>query len=45
MYEQMGSKAPDIIICPIGGGGLIGGVISVFQSLAPQTWIVGVEPE
>ena len=45
MYEQMGSKAPDIIICPIGGGGLIGGVISVFQNLAPQTWIVGVEPE
>lgn len=40
------SKSPiDYIFVPIGGGGLITGILTVFQSLSPQTTIIGVEPE
>lgn len=35
----------DYIIVPIGGGGLISGIISVFKQLSPQTKIIGVEPK
>ena len=34
----------DYIFVPIGGGGLISGVISVFKQLSPETKIIGVEP-
>ena len=34
----------DYIFVPIGGGGLISGVISVFKQLSPDTKIIGVEP-
>ena len=34
----------DYIIVPIGGGGLISGVISVFKARSPHTKIIGVEP-
>jgi threonine dehydratase len=34
----------DYIIVPIGGGGLISGVISVFKEKSPHTKIIGVEP-
>ena len=34
----------DYIIVPIGGGGLISGVISVFKAKSPHTKIIGVEP-
>lgn len=40
------SKSPiDYIIVPIGGGGLISGVISVFKHKSPHTKIIGVEPK
>lgn len=35
----------DYIFVPIGGGGLISGIISVFKQLSPETKIIGVEPE
>ena len=38
-------KAPDLIVCPVGGGGLIAGVSTAVKSLVPDVQIVGVEPE
>lgn len=35
----------DYIFVPIGGGGLISGVISVFKQLSPKTKIIGIEPK
>ncbi|PDH50191.1 MAG: threonine dehydratase [Bacteroidetes bacterium MED-G20] len=35
----------DYIIVPIGGGGLISGILSVFKELSPKTKIIGVEPK
>ncbi len=35
----------DILLCPVGGGGLIGGVSLAFHYLSPETRIIGVEPE
>ncbi len=38
-------KTPiDYIFVPIGGGGLISGLITVFKELSPTTKIIGVEP-
>jgi threonine dehydratase len=35
----------DFVFVPIGGGGLISGLSSVFKKLSPTTKIIGVEPE
>ncbi len=35
----------DYIFVPIGGGGLISGIISYFRVVSPETRIIGVEPE
>ena len=35
----------DYIIVPIGGGGLISGIISVFKQKSPHTKFVGIEPK
>ena len=35
----------DYIFVPIGGGGLISGLSTVFKQLSPKTKIIGVEPE
>ncbi|MFN5825274.1 MAG: threonine/serine dehydratase [Sphingomonadales bacterium] len=43
MVEQMG--ALDMVILPIGGGGLAGGVSTIIKALHPETRIIGVEPE
>ena len=37
-------KLPDYLFVPVGGGGLISGLISVFSALSPQTKIIGAEP-
>lgn len=40
------AKQPiDYIFVPVGGGGLVSGIISVFKELSPNTRIIGVEPE
>jgi threonine dehydratase len=38
-------KDIDYIFVPIGGGGLISGVLSVFKQLSPKTKVIGVEPK
>ncbi|MEZ5810826.1 MAG: threonine/serine dehydratase [Rhizobiaceae bacterium] len=40
-----GAAAPDLVLCPVGGGGLIGGVALAFHYLAPHAQVIGVEPE
>lgn len=35
----------DYLVVPIGGGGLIAGLINVFRQISPGTKIIGVEPE
>ena len=37
--------APDVLICPVGGGGLISGIGIVMKHRSPRTRIIGVEPE
>ncbi len=39
------SEPIDYIFVPVGGGGLLGGIISVFSQLSPTTKIIGVEPK
>lgn len=43
MVDQMESL--DVVILPIGGGGLAGGVANIIKALHPETTIIGVEPE
>jgi threonine dehydratase len=44
LIEQ--AKEPiDYILVPIGGGGLISGVLHVFKTLSPNTKVIGIEPE
>ncbi len=43
MIEQ--AKTPlDYVFVPIGGGGLVSGILTVFKVLSPKTKIIGVEP-
>lgn len=35
----------DLVFCPVGGGGLIGGVALAFRYLSPATEMIAVEPE
>ena len=35
----------DYVFAPLGGGGLLAGLSSVFKQLSPKTKIIGVEPE
>ncbi len=43
LLDQLGDF--DIILVPVGGGGLIAGVASVLKKIKPNVKIVGVEPE
>ncbi|MDG3013477.1 threonine ammonia-lyase IlvA [Speluncibacter jeojiensis] len=43
ILEQLGT-APDIVVVPVGGGGLIAGVTTYLREHAPAATIVGVEP-
>ena len=36
---------PDIIFVPVGGGGLIAGIVAHLQDVAPEITIIGVEPD
>jgi threonine dehydratase len=35
----------DYIFVPIGGGGLISGILNVFKKLSPETKVIGIEPQ
>ena len=37
-------KPLDYVFVPVGGGGLVSGMITIFRALSPQTKIIGVEP-
>ncbi|ORE95244.1 threonine dehydratase [Stappia sp. 22II-S9-Z10] len=37
-------EAPDMLVVPVGGGGLAAGMVQVFEALSPKTEIVFVEP-
>lgn len=37
-------KELDYLFVPVGGGGLVSGILTIFSSLSPQTKIIGVEP-
>lgn len=43
LLEQMG-RAPDVLVLPVGGGGLAAGLRSFLQQAAPQTEFRYVEP-
>ncbi|MDX1393913.1 MAG: threonine/serine dehydratase [Gemmatimonadota bacterium] len=45
LVEQLGGRKPGVVLVPIGGGGLLGGVAAAVRGLAPDARIVGVEPE
>ncbi len=36
---------PDIIFVPVGGGGLIAGIVAHLQEVSPRITVVGVEPD
>lgn len=42
LMEQ--ASLPDIVIVPVGGGGLIGGVAIAVKEMSPGTRVIGVEP-
>ena len=43
ILEQLG-RAPDLLVAPVGGGGLLAGLRGIVEALAPGTPIVPVEP-
>jgi threonine dehydratase len=43
VVEQLG-VAPDVLMVPVGGGGVLSGCLTWFSAHAPQTRIVGLEP-
>jgi threonine dehydratase len=44
MGEELASRNFDVVIVPIGGGGLISGIVSGFKKDGSKTEIVGAEP-
>ena len=42
---KQSSRSYDYIIVPIGGGGLVSGILTVLKKLSPKTKVIGVEPE
>ena len=47
LVRQAAASGADLgtVLAPLGGGGLISGIATVFEALSPKTAIVGVEPE
>lgn len=44
IVEQLG-EAPDVVLVPVGGGGMVGGVLTWLAEHCPTTKVIGVEPE
>jgi len=44
IFEHLGPDGVDYVLCPIGGGGLISGIITARDILAPRVEVIGVEP-
>ncbi len=45
ILEQHPDAPPQIVFVPVGGGGLIAGIAAWIRQHAPQTRIIGVEPD
>lgn len=43
IVDQLG-QAPDVLIVPVGGGGMLSGCLTWFAERHPETRVVGVEP-
>lgn len=43
IHAQLGAD-PDVVVVPVGGGGLLAGIAAYFAERAPATTVVGVEP-
>ena len=43
IVEQLG-HAPDVVLVPVGGGGMVSGILTWFAERYPQTRVIGVEP-
>lgn len=41
--EMIEEQELDFVLVPIGGGGLIGGILSAYKALSPHTKIIGVQ--
>lgn len=44
IVEQLGN-APDVVLVPVGGGGMLAGIVTWLAEHCPETKVVGVEPE
>lgn len=44
IFERFGPDGLDYVVCPIGGGGLISGILVARDILAPNVQVVGAEP-
>lgn len=42
---EQSAQPVDYLFAPLGGGGLLAGLSSIFKQLSPETKIIGVEPE
>ncbi len=42
---QQHPTRPDVIFVPVGGGGLIAGIVAYLREAAPEVTIIGVEPD
>lgn len=43
IVEQLGA-APDVVLVPVGGGGILAGTLIWFAEHCPETRVIGVEP-
>lgn len=43
VVEQLG-RAPDVVVVPVGGGGMVSGVVTWLAENSPETTVLGVEP-
>ncbi len=43
ILDQLG-RPPDVVVVPVGGGGLLAGVATLLRARHPQVRVVGVEP-
>jgi len=43
VHDQLGAP-PDVVVVPVGGGGLVAGMAAYFAEACPTTRVVGVEP-
>ncbi|WP_323033861.1 threonine ammonia-lyase IlvA [Paracoccus sp. (in: a-proteobacteria)] len=45
LLDQLGGAAPDIVVLPVGGGGLAAGITRLLSELSPNTQAEFAEPE